>query len=165
MGLTVRRPHQELPAQPTTRPALNQFAFTASVGSLPGSDEFRAAVALTSRRRHCAQPPPPLQPLPAPARGRPPPLSFVLLLIFLDNRVGVRCVASTSRTPASHHPLGEFLFLFSFSFFFSFFFHSLFNAASFDLAMVRVHVARYRNGGCVGRWVCVDVGPRRRGVR
>ena len=156
--LTARLPHQGLPAQATTRPVSSQLFYTASIGSLPGRDEFRASGALASRRRHCAQPPPPLQPVSAPARPRPPPRSSVVLLIFLDNRVGVRaawrpplgCRLPTIRSN------GDFLF--------SFFFHSLFNAASFDLAMVRVHVARYRNGGCVGRWVCVDVGPRRRGV-
>ena len=106
-----------------TRPVSSQLFYTTSIGSMPRRGEFRATVAHASRRRHCAQPPPPFQPLPAPARGRPPPLSFVLLLIVLDTRVGVRCVASTSRTPASHHPLQRRVsFSFLFFFFFSFFF-------------------------------------------
>ena len=117
--LTARLPHQGLPAQATTRPVSSQLFYTASIGSLPGRDEFRAAVALASRRRHCAQPPPPFQPVSAPARRRPPPRSFVLLLIFLDNRVGVRA--------AWRPPLGCRLptirsngdFLFSFFFFLS----------------------------------------------
>ena len=106
VALTVRLPQRGLPAHPTARPVSSQLVYTTFIGSLPGHGELRAAVALASRRRHCAQPPPPpFQPLPALVRGRTQLLSSLLLIIFLDNRVSVSYVASTSRTPASHHPL------------------------------------------------------------
>ena len=98
----------------------SQLVYTTSTGSLPGRDEFRTAVALASSRRHCAQPPPPFQPLPALVRGRtqldrsvgenrsyvlglvqppppPPPPIVVVVNVDNDDQPRRRCSSSSGR--------------------------------------------------------------------
>ena len=117
-----RLPHQGLPAHPITIPVSHQLFYTTSIGSLPGSDEFRAAVARES--------PPPLQPttaaISAGFRSRPPPPVSAFFFAF-DHlpRQPCRCALLGVDLPYAGFPPPAPTVIFFFFFFFFYFFPRL----------------------------------------